>query len=106
MTNFKFFRGRERQGDKIYHLRLNSGAAPSLQLQSKFPSFQVMLHETIRNLAQNSVVTLLQHCFDWLQHCSNIATLCCANNRRCESFRVTSPLSNRTIWENRRHFTS
>ena len=21
----------------------------------------------------------------WLQHCSNIATLCCAKNRRCES---------------------
>ena len=96
-----FFRGRERQGDKFYHLRLNSGAAPSLQFQSKFPSFQVMLHETIRNLAQNSVVTLLRHCFDWLLHCSNIATLCCAKNRRCESSRVTSPLSNRTIWENR-----
>ena len=101
MTKFKFFRGRERQGDKFYHLRLNSGAAPSLQFHSKFPYFQVMLHETIRNLAQNSVVTLLQHCFEWLQHCSNIATLCCANNRRCESSRVTSPLSNRTIWENR-----
>ena len=101
MTNFKFFRGRERQGDKFYHLRLNSGAAPSLQFQSKFPSFQVMLHKTIRNLAQNSVVTLLRHCFDWLLHCSNIATLCCAKNRRCESSRVTSPLSNRTIWENR-----
>ena len=101
MTNFKFFRGRERQGDKFYHLRLNSSAAPSLQFQSKFPSFQVMLHEMIRNLAQNSVVTLLRHCFDWLQHCSDIATLCCAKNRRCESSRVTSPLSNRTIWENR-----
>ena len=29
----------------------------------------------------------------WLQHCSNIATLCCAKNRRCESSRVTSPLA-------------
>ena len=27
-------------------------------------------------LAQHSVVTLLRHCFEWLQHCSNIATLC------------------------------
>ena len=26
--NFKFFWGRERQGDKFYHLCLNSGAAP------------------------------------------------------------------------------
>ena len=25
-------------------------------------------------LAQHSVATLLRHCFEWLQHCSNIAT--------------------------------
>ena len=43
-------------------------------------------------LAQRSVAILLRHCFEWLQHCSNIATLCCAKNRRCESSRVTSPL--------------
>ena len=30
-------------------------------------------------LAQHSVAKLLRHCFEWLQHCSNIATLCCAN---------------------------
>ena len=101
MTKFKFFRGRERQGDKFYHLRLNSGAAPSLQFHSKFPYFQVMLHETIRNLAQNSVVTLLRHCFDWLQHCSNIATLCCAKKSSLRIVACKSPLSNRTIWENR-----
>ena len=41
-------------------------------------------------LAQCSVVTLLRHCFSWLQHCSNILTLCCAKNRRCESSPVTS----------------
>ena len=35
----------------------------------------------------------LQHCFEWLQHCSSIATLCCAKNRRRESSRVTSPLA-------------
>ena len=30
----------------------------------------------------------------WLQHCSSIATLCCAKNRRrCDSSRVTSPLA-------------
>ena len=45
-----------------------------------------------RFLAQHSVATLLRHCFGWLQHCSNIATLYCAKNRRCESSRVTSPL--------------
>ena len=32
----------------------------------------------------------VRHCFEQLQHCSNIATLCCAKNRRCESSRVTS----------------
>ena len=30
--------------------------------------------------------------FGQMKHCSNIATLCCAKNRRCESSRVTSPL--------------
>ena len=38
--NFKFTWHRERQGDKFYHLCLNSGAVPSLQLQPKFPSFK------------------------------------------------------------------
>ena len=32
-------------------------------------------------LAQHSITALLQHCFKWLQHCSNTATLCCAENR-------------------------
>ena len=44
-----------------------------------------------RFLAQHSVATLLPHCFEWFQHCSNITTLCCAKNRRCESSRVTLP---------------
>ena len=38
--NFKFTWERERQGDKFYHLCLNSGAVPSRQLQPKFPSFK------------------------------------------------------------------
>ena len=44
-------------------------------------------------LAQHSITTLFWHCFEWLQHCSNIGTRCCAQNRRCESSHVTSPLS-------------
>ena len=44
-----------------------------------------------RFLAQDSVGSLLRHRFEWLQHCSNIVTLCCAKTRRCESFLVTSP---------------
>ena len=43
-----------------------------------------------RFLAQYSVAILLRHCFEWLQHCSNIATLCCAKTRRGESSPVTS----------------
>ena len=44
-----------------------------------------------RFLAQHSVATLLRHCFEWSQHCSNIAALCCAKNRRCESSRAPWP---------------
>ena len=33
-----------------------------------------------RFLARHSVATLLRHCFEWLQHCSSIATLCCGKN--------------------------
>ena len=40
---------------------------------------KVMLHE------------MIEHCFKWLQHCSNMAALCCAKNRHCESFHATSP---------------
>ena len=53
-----------------------------------------------RFLAQHSVTALLWRCFEWLQHCSNTATLCCAENRRCKSSRVTSPLSNDDDKEN------
>ena len=47
-----------------------------------------------RFLAQHSVATLLRHRFEWLQHCSSVATLCCAKirTRRFEWSRVTSPL--------------
>ena len=44
-----------------------------------------------RFLAQRNIKALLRHCFEWLQHCSNIATLRCAENRRSKSSRVTSP---------------
>ena len=45
-----------------------------------------------RFLVQHSTTTLLQHYLEWLQHCSNIAMLYCAQNRLCVSSRVTSPL--------------
>ena len=50
-----------------------------------------------RFLAQHSAASLLRCCFEWLQHCSNIVTLCCAKNTGEPllldiSFQVTSPL--------------
>ena len=45
-----------------------------------------------RFLAQYIVTTLFWYCFEWLQHCFNIATMCCAKNRCCESSRLTSSL--------------
>ena len=53
----------------------------------------VRLAATIFSATQrcNSVATLLRHCLEWLQHCSNTVTLCSVKNRRCESSRVTSP---------------
>ena len=41
-----------------------------------------------RFLAQHSITALLRHCFEWLQYCSNIATLCCTKYRRCQSSSV------------------
>ena len=42
-------------------------------------------------LAQHSVAMLEQCCNHSKQWHSNVATLCCAKNCRCESSRVTSP---------------
>ena len=47
-----------------------------------------MLNWTIRNDAQHGITTLLRHCFEWLQHCSNNATLRWAENRSYGESRV------------------
>ena len=44
-----------------------------------------------RFLVQRSVAMLEQCCKHSKQCWNNVATLCCAKNRRCESSRVTSP---------------
>ena len=44
-----------------------------------------------RFLAQHSVAMLEQCCNSSKQCGKNVASLCWAKNRRCESFRVTSP---------------
>ena len=44
------------------------------------------LGDVARDDSQNIVATLLGHCFEWLQHCYSIATLCSAKNRSCKSY--------------------
>ena len=62
---------------------------------------KVMLDDVTRGdsqrrfLAQHSVAMLEQCCTHSKQCCNNVATLCCAKNRRCKSSRVTSPLCNK-----------
>ena len=58
-----------------------------------------------RFLAQHSAAILLRHCFEWLQHCSNIATPCCTKNRRWESSRVTSPWNSEIRTTTRKRFS-
>ena len=53
-------------------------------------------------LVQHNITTLLRHCFQWLQHCSNIAMMCCAWNCRYESCGVMSPL--RRTWPRDNNF--
>ena len=49
-----------------------------------------------RFLAQHSVA-ILAHCCNHSKQCrNNVVMLCCAKNRRFESFRVTSPLKRQT----------
>ena len=51
----------------------------------------------------NIVATLFRIVTTLFQHCSNIATLCCAKNRRCESSRVTLPLNTALIYKKTSH---
>ena len=52
-------------------------------------------------LLQYSFATQLRHYFEQLQHCSNIATLCCAKYCCCELSCVTSPLQVDLLPENK-----
>ena len=57
--------------------------------------FQVMLHETIRDgdFRRNTALQCWNNVANHSIQCrNNVATLCCAENRHCESSRVTSPL--------------
>ena len=46
------------------------------EVSAKVNSTQFPSHWQWQLLLQHSIATLLQHCFEWLQHCSNISILC------------------------------
>ena len=89
------------------HLRRRSKSSDVSITQSSFSSFCTRRRWVVprkgdvtrddsqrRFLAQHRVATLEQCCNHSKQCRNNVATLCCAKNRRCESSRVTSPWRN------------
>ena len=83
MRNVSSYQGENEQQNKVNR---------NTNVSSRFKGDVTRNDSKRRFLAQHSITTLLRHCFEWLQQCSKIATLCCAKNRRCESSRITSPL--------------
>ena len=48
--------------------------------------------ESQRKFWAQHIFAMLEQCCNYSEQCrNNVATLCCAKNRRCESSRVTSP---------------
>ena len=89
-------------GEKcVFFVLLRTGHRKRVRLPN-VGSCCVSLHVAFRWCYTELFATtiLLRHCFEWFQHCSNIATLCCAKNRGCESSRVTSPSSNDDVGGN------
>ena len=70
------------------------GASPALWIcfsyvPSSTPRLKVMLHGTISNDDFQHSAAMLKQCCNHSKQCrNNVATLCCAKNRRCESSRV------------------
>ena len=67
---------------------------PTYKTNNQKPSNALLLHETTRNDdddSQHCVATLLRHCFEWLQHCSNSAALCCAKRELKQRRRRRQP---------------
>ena len=52
----------------------------------KIRTFTRIRNNDFSRKPQHGAATLLRYCFEWLQRCSNIATLCCG-----VSSRITSP---------------
>ena len=58
----------------------------------------VTLDDSQRRFSRKHSVAMLEQCCNYSKQCrNNVATLCCAKNRHCESSRVTSPLERATL---------
>ena len=55
------------------------------------PQGDVTRYDSQRGFLAQHSLAMLEQCNHSKQYRNNIATLCCAKNRRCESSRVTSP---------------
>ena len=61
--------------------------------QARFIEGDVTRDNSQRRFIAQHRVPMLEQCCSHSKQCrNNVATLCCAKNRRCESSRVTSPL--------------
>ena len=78
--------------DAQYGINVFRTGAKTIRYVSTQPKGDVTRDDSQqRILAQHSFTALLRHCFEWLPHCCNTATLSCAENRRYKSSRVTLP---------------
>ena len=86
-------------GQNNTHLSLKLDIQKGHSLKTKHNFFlgslgDVTQDDSQRRFLAQHCVAMLEQCCNHLKQCrNNVATLCCAKNRRCESCRVTSPLS-------------
>ena len=70
----------ERQGDQFYHLCHNLGAVPSLQLQTKFPSFKFWAPWNDREKKWNYAESIFQRRFQGRRPCRIVRSLLSNND--------------------------
>ena len=100
-------------GQNNTHLSLKLDIQKGHSLKTKLNFFlgslgDVTQDDSQRRFSAQHWVAMVEQCCNHLKQCrNNVATLCCAKNRRCESCRVTSPLSsNDGLTSKSRHLKS
>ena len=87
-------------GDRLRRMRVDDrpDRRKNLRFQNKNgyvwtgPKGDVTPDNSQRRFLTQHGVAMLEQCWNYSKQCrNNIAKLCCAKNRRCESLRVTSP---------------